>query len=238
MELVGALLNKEIHFITAPWNQLLEMLDSGELDIIPYIAEAETRQKYIDFTQFKHITHTTGLAVRKNEHINSMHDLSGRTVAVANWTFLWEHLKTHYPDINLLVAKTVSKALEAVSQDKAFAVAASLPQLNYLLQKEWLSNLKTVSVEDLDISKKTEPPMGVAKGQVLLKSILEKAHPAGDRLLKEISRTLANNIRKVDTAGKWGGEEFLLIRPFTMQRKAVVTGLLLPLMESCLNSSH
>jgi diguanylate cyclase (GGDEF)-like protein/PAS domain S-box-containing protein len=38
-------------------------------------------------------------------------------------------------------------------------------------------------------------------------------HQVGDIVLKEISSILQNNIRKTDTLGRWGGEEFLIITP-------------------------
>ena len=36
-------------------------------------------------------------------------------------------------------------------------------------------------------------------------------HRAGDRVLKVVANTLANNIRVFDVAGRWGGEEFIVI---------------------------
>ncbi|MGJ0364127.1 diguanylate cyclase [Aliarcobacter cryaerophilus] len=40
-------------------------------------------------------------------------------------------------------------------------------------------------------------------------------HLVGDCILKEVSSLLKNNLRKVDIIGRWGGEEFLIILPFT-----------------------
>lgn len=40
-------------------------------------------------------------------------------------------------------------------------------------------------------------------------------HPAGDVVLREFARTLQEGIRDIDTAGRWGGEEFLLLLPGT-----------------------
>ena len=37
----------------------------------------------------------------------------------------------------------------------------------------------------------------------------------GDCILKDISKFLKNNLRKTDIIGRWGGEEFLIILPFT-----------------------
>ncbi len=36
-------------------------------------------------------------------------------------------------------------------------------------------------------------------------------HATGDRVLRLIARTLAGNVRPYDVAGRWGGEEFLLV---------------------------
>jgi diguanylate cyclase (GGDEF)-like protein len=40
-------------------------------------------------------------------------------------------------------------------------------------------------------------------------------HPAGDTVLREFAALLRENVRDVDLAGRWGGEEFLLILPGT-----------------------
>ncbi len=38
-------------------------------------------------------------------------------------------------------------------------------------------------------------------------------HPIGDRFLRMIAWTLANAVRRLDTAARWGGEEFIVIAP-------------------------
>ena len=40
-------------------------------------------------------------------------------------------------------------------------------------------------------------------------------HLEGDKVLKELAKLVANLLRKTDCAGRWGGEEFLLILPET-----------------------
>jgi len=40
-------------------------------------------------------------------------------------------------------------------------------------------------------------------------------HQVGDTTLVEISTILSNNVRKSDTVGRWGGEEFMIICPHT-----------------------
>ena len=40
-------------------------------------------------------------------------------------------------------------------------------------------------------------------------------HQVGDEVLQETGRILRENTRKADTAGRWGGEEFILVCPET-----------------------
>lgn len=40
-------------------------------------------------------------------------------------------------------------------------------------------------------------------------------HIAGDEVLKEIAEIIRASIRKIDTAGRWGGEEFVIVLPET-----------------------
>jgi diguanylate cyclase (GGDEF)-like protein len=40
-------------------------------------------------------------------------------------------------------------------------------------------------------------------------------HPSGDAVLRELAQLLQETVRDVDLAGRWGGEEFLVILPGT-----------------------
>jgi len=48
----------------------------------------------------------------------------------------------------------------------------------------------------------------------------EYGHRVGDEVLKEIAAEIRNGIRDVDTAARWGGEEFVVLLPETPVEKA------------------
>lgn len=53
------------------------------------------------------------------------------------------------------------------------------------------------------------------------KSINDKyGHEAGDSVLCEVARMLSQTLRSCDIAGRWGGEEFLVVMPETTQEQA------------------
>lgn len=47
-------------------------------------------------------------------------------------------------------------------------------------------------------------------------------HHAGDVVLKEFAQLLKNSIRETDIIGRWGGDEFLLLVPFTTKDSILV----------------
>ena len=177
IQLLAKQLNVEIKFISGkPWREYLQMIKAGKLDIIPHIAVTEKRKEFITFSNFNHIEYVTGLAVRKNVKYQSMEDLKEKIIAVTNKTFLHNHLKTQFPNQSLLLTSSTSKAVQAVSEGKADAVIGSLPGLQYYIQKNWFTNVEITSIYGLKLPEQTKMPMGVAKNNQILKSILEKAN--------------------------------------------------------------
>ena len=179
MKLVGEYLGIKIEFISnKSWDEYLLMLKNNEIDLIPHVAVTKEREKYLAFTSFNHIEYNTGIAINKNSSIKSMKDLSDKLISVTNNTFLHEYLKENFPEYSLLLTSSTEKSIETLSLGESEAVIASLPSLNYYIQRNWLSNIKTISVNDFGISLKTSFPMAVSKDNLLLKSILEKVNLA------------------------------------------------------------
>lgn len=179
MTLVGKYIGTDITFISnKSWNDFLIMLKNKEIDIVPHVAVTPERDKYLDFTQFNHIEYTTGIAIDKTSNITSINDLKDKTIAVVNNSFIQNYLRNNFPHYTLLLVDSTQQALQLVSSGQADIAIGSLPALNYYIQKEWLSNVKTITIDNSEISKRTSLPIAVTEGNFLLKSILEKANHA------------------------------------------------------------
>lgn len=175
MTLMGERLGVPILFVSnRPWHEYLELLKKGQLDVIPHIAITEDRRSFIDFTHFNHIEYISGAAVNKRSGIRTLADLKGKVVAVTNKTFLHTWMSKTYPDQALLLTSSTKDAVFAVAAGRADAVIGSVPALNYYIAKDWLSNVSISRIEGFNLPEKTRLPMGVAKGNQILLSILEK----------------------------------------------------------------
>jgi two-component system cell cycle response regulator len=57
------------------------------------------------------------------------------------------------------------------------------------------------------------------------KSINDRfGHNAGDEVIRQVAKVLGASIRRIDMAGRWGGEEFVILLPSTPLDEAAVVG--------------
>lgn len=77
---------------------------------------------------------------------------------------------------------------------------------NQIQQSQNLGKIFSIILLDIDYFKKVNDNYG---------------HQVGDLILCEVASILKSNIRKIDIAGRWGGEEFLIICPETSLDEAI-----------------
>ena len=159
-----------------PWAESLVMFKNNEIDILPHITKNKTRMKYIDYTNFNHLEYQIGITVRKDNSIDSMNDLKDKIIAVVNKSFVHNVLKLNYLNQKLLLTPSTSDAISLVSSGKADAFIGSIPVMDFYIKKSWYNNVTTKIIDDIGLHNKIQMPMGVHKGNTILKSILEKVH--------------------------------------------------------------
>jgi len=123
--------------------------------------------------------------------------------------FLYRYKMTLNYNTQLLKINTelekLNTQLQELSETDQLTQLANRRYLDISLSKEikqarrYQSHLCIILI-DIDFFKKVNDNFG---------------HPTGDRVLKELAKLLKENSREVDTVGRWGGEEFLIILPQT-----------------------
>ena len=177
IQLVGKVLGVKIEFIqNKSLKESFDMLENNQLDILPNIAISDERKKTIDFTNYSLVNFQISLGVNKQSDIKSLSDLKNKKVSVVENFFLEDILKKEYPNIKLYKTKNTEEAIEAVASNKADAVIHNLSTIEYWINKNWLSNLKTIVLKDDNIQTIVPLHLGVKKDNLVLKSILEKAN--------------------------------------------------------------
>ena len=90
-------------------------------------------------------------------------------------------------------------------------------ELNHdaLTQAFSLTRLNTNGVEIFEDCKQVSGQLAVAVMDIDHFKLVNDnfGHIVGDEVLKEVAKIIKESIRKVDTAGRWGGEEFMIVLP-------------------------
>ncbi|WP_165901954.1 transporter substrate-binding domain-containing protein [Reinekea marinisedimentorum] len=180
MRMIAGKLGIEVEFIVPEnWSQAFDMLDNGELDILPQVAEHQDRKPLLNYSATNIINFKSGFAVQKTENsIHSMTSLADKVLAVTEGSTLQGIITDEYPNQKLYLASSTPDALRAVVSGEADAVFGILPVLEYHIQRSWLSNLKTVESGDEMATRSSQLKMAVKEGNATLLSILEQAQNA------------------------------------------------------------
>jgi polar amino acid transport system substrate-binding protein len=154
------------------WSDLVDQIQSNNLDMIGTISFTDERQQYLSFSLPYHVA-PTKLYVRNDDiHIGGLGDLTGKKVAIEKDYWLHERLSMEYPGLTLLIVENTSKALEAVESGRADAYIGIQSVAERLIRTRQLEQLKAISpAEGLS---KTELRMGVRKDWPILARIIDK----------------------------------------------------------------
>lgn len=153
------------------WSRTMEKMQAGKIDGLTCAAATLKRKRRLLFTD-PYVTMPLAIIVRNGEkEIVELEDLAGRQVALNKDSYLHEWFSQTYPGIKLLLATSNKAALEAVAFGKADAYVGNIAVASYIMEKDFLSNLKIVGkVPHIN----TEVSIAVDKRQPMLFSIIQK----------------------------------------------------------------
>jgi PAS domain S-box-containing protein len=174
MKLLAEKTGLEIRFVGGPtWDQFMNMIKNGEIDVMLNIAENPERKKFLRFTP-PYVTMIQMLYTRKEAPtVSSIRDLYGKRFAVPKGFFIEGVLKAH-PQIQVVTVADTYSAIRAVSTGKADALFDLMPVVDYITNQLQVTNLKVGG--DLGLAEGKPIPLHIAvrKDNQALLGILEK----------------------------------------------------------------
>ena len=174
MNMVAERVGLTIKYISGPsWNEFLDMMKSGDLDVMLNIVKTPERQKYLLFTP-PYGNNPNTILSRKNSPYNDLEELFGKTVSVPKGFFYEEILKNEYPQINILALKNTVATMNAVNLGNADAALGELAVFSHLMATNMMTDLKISGVVNVGNPELALLNMATRKDSPLLASILTK----------------------------------------------------------------
>lgn len=140
--------------------------------------------------------------------VNLLHQELGRSAIIISWNFLSRL------GVFILIAYAVSLQTQLRRALEREKLRADTDRLTELLNTE---AFRERVEQEIRRAQRYKHPLSLAYIDLdNFKQINDlQGHARGDKLLKQVSETIANNIRKIDIAGRLGGDEFSICLPET-----------------------
>ncbi|MDN2664005.1 transporter substrate-binding domain-containing protein [Psychromonas sp. 14N.309.X.WAT.B.A12] len=174
IRLVAERAGLNIEFVVGyEWSEYLEKLKNKEIDVISNMKITPERQKFTTFTHYQTLSSVDGLLTRSGEvFLNDLSDI--QSIAVIKDFYYEELLRKYYPDIHLMVTNTTEEAIQLLVEEKVNGVLDSYDAINYYVERSLLQNLVNTALIDHKIFHYLPKFMGVQKGNLILRDILDK----------------------------------------------------------------
>ncbi|MGA1265389.1 MAG: transporter substrate-binding domain-containing protein, partial [Prochlorothrix sp.] len=132
----------QLEFVPGSWDQSMQRLAEGEIDVISNMKITPDRQKQFLFSAQPVFEVQTALLARSDQgEVTRLEQLEGKTLAVVRGYFHEELLRKHYPNIQLLLTANTLDAMRQVDAGRADAAIETHAVFNYYIQRYFLRDL-------------------------------------------------------------------------------------------------
>ena len=176
MNLVAQKTGLKVEYVAGPnWNDFLEMMKNGTLDVMLNIVKNDEREKFLAFTNpYQLVPHCIVTKVSDTREYKKYEDILDKTIAVEEGFYNHNYLSKNHQDTKLVLRKDILGVLQAVSYGEADLTIGILPIEAHTIRVNGLNNLKIVGVSSDKLFAPKELRMAVALGNDTLKGILQK----------------------------------------------------------------
>ncbi len=175
INLVASKVGLDVHFVSGPtWDEFLEMMKKGELDVMLNIAKTSQREEYLAYaSKYSELIDSAFARADRAKEFKSIFDLEGKSVAVVKGFFEEYLMENYYPNTKLYKTSDSIEALKAVAFGKADVALNSFEVGNYLIKTQGLSDI--VPVFEMDDKRfNLDLYIATAKNNAILRDILKK----------------------------------------------------------------
>ena len=137
------------------------------------------------------------------------HDIKGTISVLTDTTKDFEELKKHSASVRM-ISKVVTSALNNIEMFEKMEELSNIDGLTGLYNRRCFNNMIEQKISEASRTK-VQLSMIMLDIDFFKKVNDNYGHKAGDDVIRFISKTIKNSIRKVDFAARYGGEEFVIL---------------------------
>ncbi len=152
------------------WEELQDMVKTGEAEILPGVSRSPQREKFLTFTTPFNVVKVVIITRKITGEKISLDNIGKRSLAVTAGYGIHHHLINNYSHLNIVPVSDVATGLGLVARGKIEAMAVNLATASYYIEKERYSNLTVAGSTDYTYS----ISIGSRKDLPILNSILQK----------------------------------------------------------------
>ena len=155
---------------TESWEQSIEYVRNRQCDILVMSAETPQRLEYLHFTEPYLDIEAVMATAEDAVFYSDLSDLENESIGMVSGYALVETITANHPDLNLRTVSSSREGLELVRKGELYGFIDALPVLSYLIQKEYIGDLKIGGIFDIDWSMS----IGVRNDEPMLLHVFNK----------------------------------------------------------------
>ena len=133
---------------TESWQQTMQQMDAGQVQLVPGVAYHAGRSTGYLFTD-AYLSFPVALVTRTEGpfHVN-LRELTNETLALPRDYVTTLNIQRDYPRLRVTLTKDANEALSLVARGEAYATVENLATATYLIKTNGLTNLKIAGITD------------------------------------------------------------------------------------------
>lgn len=144
MNRVAEITGLKVDYISGPsWDEFINMMGTGQLDIMLNIIDLPERRKMFKFTT-PYAKSLTGVFTKKQNGSKyfDFEDLRSKTIAVPAGFDLEINLPKYHPEVKVLPVRDILECIEAIHSGKADAFMEEIGVVDYIISQRMVSDVR------------------------------------------------------------------------------------------------